>query len=217
MQLSRAEAIEILARHELREKDREWRAEELFCFSVSDTDDNPAWAALPQSLREEIVESEIADPEHARFDPVLLISLKAAYAGAINAFIEKWLVEIGHAPAAVVGEVEDLASCPCCGRKTLGVRGYYEICPVCWWEDNGQDNANASDYLGGPNGKTTLTVARANVLRHGIAKPERDDLRALQDPPEMYVAGRTFAIADDGRTISEVGTDWRAQISDAEG
>ncbi|MFF1770133.1 CPCC family cysteine-rich protein [Streptomyces sp. NPDC058249] len=29
--------------------------------------------------------------------------------------------------------------CPCCGFLTLDERGSYEICPVCFWEDDGQD------------------------------------------------------------------------------
>ena len=32
--------------------------------------------------------------------------------------------------------------CPCCGKVTIVEgRGYYEICPVCHWEDDGIDAA----------------------------------------------------------------------------
>jgi len=27
-------------------------------------------------------------------------------------------------------------SCPCCGYLTLPERGAYDICPVCFWEDD---------------------------------------------------------------------------------
>ena len=52
--------------------------------------------------------------------------------------------------------------CPCCGCKTLGERGGYEICPVCFWEDDGQDDADADEVRGGPNGDLSLAQARAN-------------------------------------------------------
>jgi hypothetical protein len=54
--------------------------------------------------------------------------------------------------------------CPCCGRKTLIERGAYEICPVCFWEDDGQDDQDADRARGGPNGALSLTQARQNFL-----------------------------------------------------
>ena len=55
--------------------------------------------------------------------------------------------------------------CPCCGGRTLDERGSYDICPVCFWEDDGQDDHNADVVRGGPNGTLSLTQARANYLR----------------------------------------------------
>ena len=40
--------------------------------------------------------------------------------------------------------------CPCCGYKTLPERGGFELCPVCFWEDDGQDDADADTIRGGP-------------------------------------------------------------------
>src|SRR5262249_6030280 len=42
--------------------------------------------------------------------------------------------------------------CPCCHCLTLHERGGYEICPVCFWEDDGQDDHDADEGRGGPNG-----------------------------------------------------------------
>ena len=53
-------------------------------------------------------------------------------------------------------------ACPCCGYKTLTERGGYEICPVCFWEDDGQDDQDADDVRDGPNDTLSLTQARAN-------------------------------------------------------
>jgi hypothetical protein len=60
--------------------------------------------------------------------------------------------------------------CPCCGCKTLSERGGYEICPVCFWEDDGQDDADADTVRGGPNGSLSLTQARANFRSFGACE-----------------------------------------------
>jgi hypothetical protein len=41
---------------------------------------------------------------------------------------------------------------PCCGYLTLCGRAGYEICPVCFWEDDRQDSHDADEVRGGPNG-----------------------------------------------------------------
>src|SRR6267143_2433569 len=56
--------------------------------------------------------------------------------------------------------------CPCCHFKTLHERGGFFICPVCFWEDDGQDDHDADEVRGGPNGSLSLTQARANFLKY---------------------------------------------------
>ena len=57
--------------------------------------------------------------------------------------------------------------CPCCGCTTLSERTAFEICEVCYWEDDGQDDGDADENRGGPNGSLSLSQARANYLRCG--------------------------------------------------
>jgi hypothetical protein len=57
--------------------------------------------------------------------------------------------------------------CPCCGCRTLDERGGFDICPVCFWEDDGQDDADAATVRGGPNGGLSLTQARENYGAFG--------------------------------------------------
>jgi len=59
--------------------------------------------------------------------------------------------------------------CPCCEYKTIGDRGGFEICPICFWEDDGQDDADADEVRGGPNELMSLTEARQNFRRFGAA------------------------------------------------
>lgn len=62
--------------------------------------------------------------------------------------------------------MSDFFDCPCCRYPTLGERGVYEICPICWWEDDGQDDADADVVRGGPNKTYSLAAARTNFAGH---------------------------------------------------
>jgi len=63
-----------------------------------------------------------------------------------------------------------LYRCPCCASRTLRERGGFEMCPVCWWEDDGQDDHDADMVRGGPNGELSLTQARQNFQRLGASE-----------------------------------------------
>jgi Cysteine-rich CPCC len=58
--------------------------------------------------------------------------------------------------------------CPCCYHFTLEEVAGYNICPVCFWEDDGTTGEHAFS----PNG-IELTEARANYQKFG-ANTERD-------------------------------------------
>src|ERR1700722_2707377 len=77
--------------------------------------------------------------------------------------------------------------CPCCGYKTLVGRGHYEICSVCFWEDDGQDDADADVIRGGPNNVLRLTVARQNFLEFGAC--EQAMLEHVRPPLESELVG----------------------------
>lgn len=38
--------------------------------------------------------------------------------------------------------------CPCCDHFTLEDRGQYDICPVCFWEDDGLDIGEIDEHSG---------------------------------------------------------------------
>jgi hypothetical protein len=73
-----------------------------------------------------------------------------------------------------------LYRCPCCGCKTLDERGGFDICPVCFWEDDGQDDADADIVRGGPNGRLSLSNARKNFKEIGAC--ESRHLRHVRMP-----------------------------------
>ena len=69
--------------------------------------------------------------------------------------------------------------CPCCGYLTLTSppSGTYELCPVCYWEDDGVQFRDPS-YAGGAN-QVSLQQARKNFHRYGASEPRfRESVRA---------------------------------------
>lgn len=67
------------------------------------------------------------------------------------------------------------ASCPCCGFATLtdSIDWSYEICPLCFWENDPVQRGDAS-YIGGDN-SISLLQARENFIRFGACRPQSLD------------------------------------------
>jgi hypothetical protein len=59
-------------------------------------------------------------------------------------------------------------TCPCCAYPTLPDRGHYEICSLCGWEDDNQDDPDADQVWGGPNSDYSLSEARHNFAEYLI-------------------------------------------------
>ncbi|WP_223596802.1 CPCC family cysteine-rich protein [Neobacillus bataviensis] len=64
----------------------------------------------------------------------------------------------------------ELYTCQCCGYKTLteGTRDSYEICEVCFWEDDFVQNEDP-DYEGGAN-EVSLRQAQWNFKLFGASE-----------------------------------------------
>lgn len=69
--------------------------------------------------------------------------------------------------------------CPCCRCRTLGARAGFEICPVCNWEDDGQNDFSANEWWGGPN-PVSLSEARRNYREFGASI--REDILNVRPP-----------------------------------
>lgn len=61
--------------------------------------------------------------------------------------------------------------CPCCDYISLAKRGNYLICPICFWEDDGQDT-DELDEESGPNHGITLREGRANFRKFGACEED---------------------------------------------
>ena len=93
-----------------------------------------------------------------------------------------WYMSQIETKSVRLGRVEGLRyPCPCCGYCTLNERGGDDICPVCFWQDDGQDEQDADTIRGGPNRLLSLTQARANYKAFGAS----DERRTKQVRPPL--------------------------------
>lgn len=76
-------------------------------------------------------------------------------------------------------------ACPCCNNLPLSEQppGTYEVCPVCYWEDDPIQYTD-DEYEGGAN-SVSLRAARENYLQFGacsedvrseVRKPKADEV-----------------------------------------
>jgi hypothetical protein len=204
--MKRNQAIEKLAFKKLKELSEEERAEQLEIMTLEDWSESGGWELLPKEVKNEFEDRElIGNPNSEKYDQVLLIWIKEGLQSVTNDFLRD---DLGI--ESIEGEPIKLISCPCCGSRTIGERGNYEICKVCWWEDDGQDNESADKVYGGPNYGISLTQGRYNFLKFELYDPERKDLMKNREPISKYERGRKFEII--GEYVIEKGTNWKGKI-----
>ncbi len=213
--LSTEEAISILVEDNLNKLTKEERREQLEIMMYEDWESDPSWSNISPEVQKDFAEEkEIQNPLNEKYDLVLKLWLRTKYSGARNSYILEKIKLLNSEIIEIVGETIELLACPCCGYKTLGEHGNYEICTVCWWEDDGQDNSDASQILGGPNYGMSLTRSRINFLRYGIYDPSRKDLLNKREATEKFMRGRVFVLNSTKEIITEPATGWKAQLSD---
>ena len=69
-------------------------------------------------------------------------------------------------------------TCPCCGFKTLDNEHDYDICEICFWEDDLVQFEDV-DYEGGAN-DNSLRQAQYNYIEVGAC--QRDMLQHIRKP-----------------------------------
>lgn len=180
--MTRDEAIDLLIQRDLAQLSPERREVLLLDWWSIDSGD-PDYDNLPARLKEALSCNEPpGDPKNSLYDPLLKVALRRQYIGVLNSYLRSQIATLGR-DEVVDGEVEELVSCPCCGYISLGERGTYEICRVCFWEDDGTTDL---DRVSGPN-HMTLRDARLNVQRFG-AVTESARHQVLSDGKERYAS-----------------------------
>lgn len=73
-------------------------------------------------------------------------------------------------------------TCPCCGYRTI--RESVDICDVCWWEHDPQQQADPDSTVGA-NSRLSLRVAQRNFALFGACAPEEADLARRPGPDDV--------------------------------
>lgn len=83
-------------------------------------------------------------------------------------------------------------TCPCCGYKTLSEEppGTYDICRVCFWEDDETQFYNP-DLKKGAN-KTSLRQAQKNYIEFGACS--KDVLQFARKPKEHEIKDENWKL-----------------------
>lgn len=75
----------------------------------------------------------------------------------------------------------ELLPCPCCKYRTIEKRGQYDICPVCFWEDDFNDDPA---HYSNPNHQT-LAKGQSNFQRYGACE-ERFVKNVVPNPAAAF-------------------------------
>lgn len=169
MKMDRTKAISIILKHDvcmLSKDERELML--LNCWGIDAND--PEFKIFSESLQHELLNEKepIYDVLDDRYDLLLFYSIRESYYGVKNEYLSKLVSEILKENIVVEGQPEKLFACPCCKYETIKERGNYDICPMCFWEDDGSDDPlrySSSNHM-------TLVEGRNNYIKFGAVKEE---------------------------------------------
>lgn len=107
--------------------------------------------------KEEFIENEGIE-EYEIFE-----YLKEKYIGIKVSYIEEKIKTLYKLSIKVNGIPKELIPCPCCNYKTISEKGNYQICPVCFWEDDGSIDISKYSSVN----HMTLNEAQNNLRTNG--------------------------------------------------
>jgi hypothetical protein len=109
-----------------------------------------------------------------------------------KAWFDFYTKEIESADPLTFKKFDEYFLCPCCYLPTLTTREGFEICPVCDWEDDGQDDHNADKILGGPNSDYSLSEARENFKKYLTSYRPTDTYHFERTTMKKIFAGKVI-------------------------
>lgn len=192
MKISRDEARMLIAKSLLPNLSGEEREDLLVDWWSIDVTDSE-FQLLPIDLQREVTgNGQWRDPRDARYDTLISVAIADRYRGVSEAYLKKCLKRLGVVNPQIVGEHEPMHVCPCCGYMTLADRGEYEVCPACFWEDDGTDDPNQYSL---PN-RLKLAEGQANFRRIGACS-QRFVSHVDSEAAEKYFCVREDLLRED--------------------
>lgn len=166
-------AIKHLARHSAQQVPIDERQTIIECEFLSGYEvGDEGIQYYPVALRRELCGgSQLHDSSDSRYDPIIMDQVVRSYVGAKNEYILAKLKQIIPGLMSIEGEPELLFGCPCCHYLTLSEHGGYDICTVCFWEDDG---ATLDEDYSGPNHQT-LKEGRDNFIKFGACDEKSNE------------------------------------------
>jgi hypothetical protein len=182
-------------------------------------------------VRAESAEAEVAGLRqelHETKDKLARVDGSAASSPTGSTAASNETIRVGIESTRGVEFLGSLKRCPCCDFRTLEERGGYNICPICFWEDDGDWALDDELCRCGPNHGKTLGEGREHYRHYGAADIE---MVAHVRPPKAielaererwHLSGRPLSMAAvdpvDGRgTEGPRAPDALSSSSDLEG
>jgi hypothetical protein len=169
---------------------------EKICISREDALTLLAWQKLvtmhPEKRKdivaELLIESDKADEEiedahidGAEYNHDIVGYLREGLLPVTNLYIEEDLRSLYNHDICIEGEPQVYEPCPCCNYRTLPERAGYDICPNCYWEDDGNDDPAQYSSVN----HLTLQQGRDNFNALGASDPAYIDI--VNRHPDKYL------------------------------
>ena len=102
--------------------------------------------------------------------------------------------------------------CPCCYMPTLTERRGDDICPICFWEDDGQDTDDEKIVRGGPNKDYSLREARDNFKKF-MTMYRKEDTKYFEREQKRIAEIMNLYNAFTRAIITNTENDWNEAIN----
>jgi hypothetical protein len=161
--MNRSEAIDLLAHNYLINFGIKEREEILSDWWYINSDDCE-YQQISKSLQGLLANTDLPEDAHnKKYDELIIVALRYTLRGVKNSYLSSKLKELGCFDA-IVGEAIKMSKCACCEYYSLDNNRGYEICKVCFWEDDG---TNELEKYSNAN-HMTLNAARSNFEAIGV-------------------------------------------------
>lgn len=168
LSIARRDAIAILADKRLGSFARAQR-EEILLGWWQDPSGDIRFANLPENLKYMMCDELNLDTvDSEEYNPLLLVAIRDSFYGMSNEYLKREIRRFDSSIEEVFGCPETMFTCQCCFYRSLRAVGIYEVCPVCFLED---DRADKDLQYSSPN-HMFLKDAKSNVLKYGVCDPK---------------------------------------------